>query len=1127
MSPNLSCPNCGGTNPDDARRCAQCGAPLPRAERSSSPVRPDAVAAPASGGRERVIGGRYLLKATLATSRVSTVYRAEDSERPQAPLVVKEFSAVAMFRPSERRELDAQFHATVNRWRAVEHPAIPRILDALTTGDRYYVVSEYVSGWSLKRIISEQRVRVTPRLAANWGAQLCELLAALHARTPALYAPFLAPGHVLVDAEGGVHLLDYGLTSLFLPSAYEPFGSVAGYAAPELRDGPPTPRSDMFSLGRVLYAVMVGRLLEQGLPRNLPLQRAMPDAPASLVRAVARAAQRDPARRYSSLAELREDFWTDMDGPLEPLAGWSYTSPPAAPSPPDAMTADGLPLPSRSTAPLRSSASTRSVQPNMTDFGFERDSRFGTPSAEDVPPARDAAPWSPPAARLNVQPREVRLPDLGASETRRVVLTLYNPGPVDIEGRITSHVPWVSAPGKAFRLPAGRQAKAIVSVLGGSIDTGRVSEPQALSIDTNAGRLWISFAAEVPAGPTLRVEPAALDFGEIADEGERVLPLTLRNEGRLPLAGRITAQVEWLRPSQAEFRCPAEGQVQVRVALVGERLPAGQQDVPAGLVIDSDAGQTRVRALAWARRPLLAVEPTQVVMPDLLTGETAEARVTVCNRGDGDLQGTARSLAPWLQVRPLQFACAPGESLPITLAVDTTGLAEGPVSLGEAVRLYSNGGAKSLSVKLRVLAPRLVLNATHLSFGDVAYGEREERRLHVQNAGSAPLTATLQPLVHWLVPAETEISVPPAGDHAVTLAVDTTPFEHGAVIVEQPVVRIVAGTIAQEVTASLVVLRPSLRIEPESLDFGYNDPTQPATRTLTIANDGTGTMAWSLQSDAAWVEFDTQRGVCRAGEQQVVQATAYGLALEEGVDSAEATLIVNSDAGRQKVPLRFAIASPHLACDTTFVDLGESVNRSALTGSFRVFNYGLGSLAGTVTASERWLVVDRASFECETGRSVEVRVSTDMAELPAEATYAEGTVRLATNGGSAEIRVVLSVLLQPEVHAPATGAVLTPSTGEGRLSGRLTLRNEGLATAHLELVPSAPELVLARDFLDVKPGKSVRVAVHWEGAPPPPDGGPWWVDVCTQGGSTLRVPIVPGSAGSSSEGEGEGNSPRT
>lgn len=1039
----------------------------------------------------------------MATGRVSAVYRARDVDGDGALYAIKELSPIAMFRPDERRELESRYRAHLARWREVTHPGVAAIVDAFTERGRYYVVSEFVQGWSMRRLIAEGRVRVTPRLAANWGAQLCEVLEHLHGRTPAFHTPFLAPGHVMVGADGAVKLVDLGLTCLFIPADCGPHGSVAGYAAPELSAGPPSDATDQFALGRLLYALLVGRLLERGIPRNLSLQRAVPDIPPSLVRAIARAAHRDPTQRYAAIAELRRDLWGDAAGPLEPIPGWFEGARVEEPQP-------------------RGGAPRSAGGPSMADFGFEPDPRYATagstPSAPQASPAPAPEPAPTDPARLTVQPGHLKVVDLRPDESRRVAVSLRNVGNVPVEGRLTSHVSWITAPGKTFRLPAAREAKAIIRVSGRDLAVGETTEPQALSVDTNAGRHWIAVTAQVPSGPLLELSPPVLDYGVIEGEGERALTLTISNPGTAPLAGAARAAVDWLRVPRPDFVCGAGAQVAVPVHLLPERLPPGPQAAERAVLVDSDAGQATVEARVWLRQPRLELGATQLALGDLLSGETARAALPVRNAGDGSLAGRARPLVPWLQVIPEEFTCGAGEMVELTVIADTAGLGEGPIALPEALRIQTNAGAHTVGVGLRVLAPRLVLGTGTLDYGELVHGDVAERTLSLRNAGSAPLHADLQVLVDWISLDRGAIDVPPGEGVSLTVRADTSRFGEGAEIAAQPVLRVAEGPRLHDVAATLTVLRAVLRVEPETLDFGYADPASPIERTLTVANDGTGRLAWHAVSDAPWLELQPGSGVCGPGEAQEIRLRAYGLALESGTESAEGTLVINSDGGRAKVPLRLAVAHPHLECDTTFLDLGESVNYEDLSGSFRVFNYGLGRLSGEIRTDQTWLVTSRSSFECETGRSVEVHVSTDMAEFPEGAMYGEGHIHLESNGGRAEVEVVISVLLEPRIEA--TGPVRLSARPEGSADesdergaegvsrqGRLTLANVGLAPAHLELIPGAEGIELSRSFCDVKPGKRVRIGVRWQGPEPTPDAEPH-IEVRVHDGTQVIVPVV-------------------
>jgi hypothetical protein len=305
----------------------------------------------------------------------------------------------------------------------------------------------------------------------------------------------------------------------------------------------------------------------------------------------------------------------------------------------------------------------------------------------------------------------------------------------------------------------------------------------------------------------------------------------------------------------------------------------------------------------------------------------------------------------------------------------------------------------------------------------------------------------------------------------------------------------------------MIVLQPALEVDPETVDFGYIDQMHPETRTLTLINVGTGDLAWNAQTSAEWLEIAPVSGVCSEGETSEVKLTAYGLALEETGEAIRGTLVLNSDGGRVKVPLRVGVASPQLDVDTTYLLLDPSVNRQPTSGAFRIFNRGLGLLTGTLRASEPWLVPDRASFECPTGRSLEVRVTTDMEEFPEGVEQAEATLTLESNGGDTTIQVAVEVVLAPNLQSGDEFVVLSRAEEGEALQGRLTIKNVGQAVAHAELRTSVPQIALSRNLCDIKPDKSVRVRVEWRGTLPEREGAEPHIDIVS-GHQQIRVPVI-------------------
>ena len=1075
MATRQRCPKCNHLNPLDAAACEHCHAPLQQHCPICGTSRPWYVThCPNCRAQPKDVGvfaelfretqpqrlGKYIVRHLLSRSRVSAVYLATPASDPTVRVAIKELSTVALFRPEERRETEVALRHELEAWSVLSHPALAKVLETFRGQDGIYVVFEYVDGQSARRIISDPRLRVTPALARNWGGQLADLLAELHSQTPPLHVPFLAPSHVMVNSTGQVKLVGLGLSRLFRPDGSVASGAVRGYAAPELKTGVPTVQSDIFALGRLLFALLTGQLLETGRTSRMTLQQAVPGIAPDLVRAIARAAHKDATRRFASAAEFAAVLWSDAEH--VPMADWMER----------ARVYEPVIREQRKARPS-------SQELSMVDLGFARDPRFG---AEPAIVSSPSAGKPNPKPELSVYPRHLNFGTLSPETSKRLALTVRNLGDGELTGRVISHVSWLHAPQKPMRIPVGKQARVLITLRAGQLSAGKTSEPQALSVESNAGRQWVATTAEIPVAPLLQVDPLVLDFGDFDDPGERQATLTLSNGGSQPLSGSLIARVPWLRLSRRTFSCGPASSTRITVSLLTQDLPRGPQDIARGLLVESDGGQERIAVRVWWRRPELDLGVSHMDLGVIQQGQVAERFLYLGNTGDGLLRGAARSLLPWLQIYPTEFECEPGQLVQLTVSMDPAGLADGALDVPQAVRIQTNAGTRNLSLGLHVSAPRLVLEPERIDLGTVTLGEVARARLLVCNEGTAILHAIVQPLVNWLTVSEHAVSCEPHQAVPLVLCASTESFSQGQQVSVPAGLRIVAGSDVREIPVAIRVIQPALNVEPEMLDFGYVDPTVPEVREVIIRNKGTGDLAWQAQTDAAWLELVSSSGICHEGEEQRVTLRAYGLALESGVASEDATLVVNSDGGRQKIPVRIALAAPLLASDTTYLALPPSINLGDVGASLRIFNHGLGLLRGTLETDQTWLALDRVSFECEMGRSIEVHVTTDMAEFPSDETSGRGVIAIKSNGGDLEIEVAVEIEKRPQLVVPEDVLLQRdPEQPGGR--GRLVLRNTGLAVAHVQLEAMSSWLTLSRHMCDIKPGKSVRVGVSAQAEP--------------------------------------------
>jgi eukaryotic-like serine/threonine-protein kinase len=263
----------------------------------------------------------------LARGGLATVYLAHREDG--------NFHQTAAFKVL-RRGLDtddvvARFRAERQILSTLEHPSIARILDggALEDG-RPYLVLEFVDGLPITRYCDENGVKLRGRISL-----LMAVLEALHhAHKHLVVHRDIKPSNILVNAEGHVSLLDFGISKLLDPEALPGGGTLTrtgvalltpGYGSPEQHAGQPvTTASDIYQVGLVAYELITGkrpfddprrrRDAEATLPsRALGNDKLQREVTGDLDAIVGMAMHEEPGRRYASALDMRDDLQRYLD----------------------------------------------------------------------------------------------------------------------------------------------------------------------------------------------------------------------------------------------------------------------------------------------------------------------------------------------------------------------------------------------------------------------------------------------------------------------------------------------------------------------------------------------------------------------------------------------------------------------------------------------------------------------------------------------------------------------------------------------------------------------------------------------------------------------------------------------
>ncbi len=262
---------------------------------------------------------RYSILRVLGVGGMGSVYQARDLRFPNVTkhVAVKEIINIAD--PSMREMVIRIFDREANTLASLDHPAIPKIYDYFTQGDRSFLVMEFIDGKDLEAHLNETPGMLAEELVVEWAIQLCDVLTYLHNHKdkngviePIIFRD-LKPSNIMLDHHNKIRLIDFGIARDYTAGQKGTMIGTEGYSPPEQYRGEASPAGDIYALGATFH-----HLLTKQDPRieppfsfsERPVRKVNPEVSLEMELIINTALNYNPADRFLSAQAMKDALMT-------------------------------------------------------------------------------------------------------------------------------------------------------------------------------------------------------------------------------------------------------------------------------------------------------------------------------------------------------------------------------------------------------------------------------------------------------------------------------------------------------------------------------------------------------------------------------------------------------------------------------------------------------------------------------------------------------------------------------------------------------------------------------------------------------------------------------------------------